>query len=139
MNSFVVIGRLTGDPETRYTKEDKPVTKFNLAINNTKEDVTFLPITTFGKIAEVIGKYSKKGDMLAVEGTIKNNDWTDKEGQKRHDYSFLGTNTTFLSTKKGQETTIQGNDKPKKDEKLPNEVFEQFGEIIETNDIPFEV
>ena len=97
-----------------------------------------MPITTFGKIAEVLGKYSKKGDMLAIEGTIKNNDWIDKEGQKRYDYSFLGTNITFLSTKKGQETTVQGINKPKKVEKLPNAVFEQFGDSIEfSEELPF--
>lgn len=138
MNSFTVIGRLTSDPETRYTKDNKPVATFNVAINNSKEDTTFLPITTFGKTAELIDKYTQKGDMLAISGMIKNNNWEDKEGQKRRDYSFLGNNITFLSTKKGQETTVQGNDKPKKDEKLPNEVFEQFGESIEfSEDLPF--
>jgi single-strand DNA-binding protein len=139
MNYYVITGRLIKDPETRYTKDNKAVTTVNVAINNSKDDTTFLPITFFGKTAETVGKYTKKGNMIAVSGTIKNNNWEDKDGNKHYDYQFIGNNITFLSTKKGQETTIQGNEKQKKDEKLPNEVFQEFSEIIEETDIPFEV
>lgn len=129
MNNFVVIGRLTGDPETRYTKDNKAVTTINVAVNNSKDDTTFLPITLFGKTAETVGKYCKKGDLIAVTGMIRNNNWEDKDGNKHYDYQFIGSRIQFLTTNK---------EAIKKEEKLPDEVFEQFGETIEFNDLPFE-
>ena len=137
MNNFIITGRLTKEPDVRYTKENKAVTTINVAVNNNKDDTTFLPITLFGKTAETVGKYCKKGDLIAVSGMIRNNNWEDKDGNKHYDYQFIGNNITFLSTKKGQETTIHGNEESKNDEKLPDKVFEQFADIIET-DLPFE-
>lgn len=131
MNNFIITGRLTRDPETRYTKDNKAVTTINVAINNSKDDTTFLPITLFGKTAETVGKYCKKGDLIAVSGMIRNNNWEDKDGNKHYDYQFIGSRIQFLTTNK---EAI----KKTKEEKLPDEVFEQFGETIEFNDLPFE-
>ena len=129
INNFTIIGRLTRDPETRYTKENKPVTLITIAINNSKDDTTFLTITLFGKTAETVGNYTKKGDAIAVTGMIRNNNWEDKDGNKHYDYQFIGNRVQFLTTNK---------EALKKEEKLPDEMFEQFSEKIEFNDLPFE-
>ena len=132
MNNFIITGRLTRDPETRYTKDNKAVTIINVAVNNSKDDTTFLPITLFGKTAETVGKYCKKGDLIAVTGMIRNNNWEDKDGNKHYDYQFIGNRIQFLTTNK---EAI----KETKEEKLHDEVFEQFGETIEySEDLPFE-
>lgn len=128
MNNFIITARLTRDPETRYTKDNKAVTTINVAINNSKDDTTFLPITLFGKTAETVGKYCKKGDLIATSGMIRNNNWEDKDGNKHYDYQFIGNRVQFLTTNK---------EALKKEEKLPDKEFEQFAEIIET-DLPFE-
>ena len=131
MNNFIITGRLTRDPETRYTKENKAVTTINVAVNNSKDDTTFLPITLFGKTAETVGKYCKKGDLIAVTGMIRNNNWEDKDGNKHYDYQFIGNRIQFLTTNK---------EAIKKEEKLPDEIFEQFSEKIEYSEdnLPFD-
>lgn len=120
MNRFVVIGRLIKDAETRYTKEGKSVSTFTLAINNTKEDVTFLKITTFNGTSELIKKYTKKGDLISVEGMIKNNNYEDKDGNKHYDYIFIGNNVEFLSKSK-----IENKEENK--ETNSNKIYEEFG------------
>ena len=75
MNKFEVIGRIIKDPETRYTKEGKGVSTFTIAVNNSKEDVTFLKITTFSGTSDLIEKYAKKGTLIYVDGIIKNNNY----------------------------------------------------------------
>lgn len=128
MNNFIITGRLTKETDVRYTKENKAVTTINVAVNNSKDDTTFLPITLFGKTAETVGKYCKKGDLIAISGMIRNNNWEDKDGNKHYDYQFIGNRIQFLTTNK---------EAIKKEEKLPDKVFEQFSDIIET-DLPFE-
>lgn len=107
MNNFVCAGRLTKDPELRYTKDNKAVCNINIAIND-GDNTTFLPITIFGKPAEATNRYCKKGSQIAVSGTIKNNNWKDKEDKTHFDYVFMANKTTFLSSK-GNSTPEQEN------------------------------
>lgn len=131
MIKFEAIGRLTNDPETRYTEKGASSTTFTIAVNNSKtEDATFLKITTFGSTGELIQKYVNKGSMIYVEGSIKNNNFTDKEGKKHFEYSFIGHRVEFLSSK-GNSTSKE--EKPKKEDKngLSDEVFANFGNGID--------
>lgn len=107
MNNFVCAGRLTKDPEIRYTKDNKAVCNINIAIND-GDNTTFLPITIFGKPAEATNRYCKKGDMIGISEIIKNNNWKDKEDKTHFDYVFVANNTTFLSSK-GNSTSEQEN------------------------------
>lgn len=124
-NLFMVIGRLTKDTELRYTKENKPVCELNIAVNNDKDDTTFLPITIFGPMGETTNKYCHKGDLISVTGLIKNNNYEDKEGNKRYGYSFIASRVSFLSTKK----------EDKEEEIL--EDFKMEDIVIEDEDLPF--
>ena len=81
MNKFEVIGRLINEQETRYTTDGKGITTFTLAVNNTKTDTTFIKITTFSNVAEIIQKYCHKGGLILIDGSIKNNNYTDKNGR----------------------------------------------------------
>jgi single-strand DNA-binding protein len=91
-NKVYLMGNLTRDPEVRHTTKGTCVTKIAMAVNRkfkteageAREEVTFIDIEAFGKLAEVIGQHCKKGRPLFVEGRLKLDQWDDKTtGQKR--------------------------------------------------------
>lgn len=84
-NLFIFIGRITKDLELRYTKENKAVLDFVIAINNGKDDTSYVKLTSFGSVAELMAKYCKKGDLVGVQGLIKNHNWEDKNGNKHYE------------------------------------------------------
>lgn len=91
INNLTYLGRCGADPEIRYAPNGNQITTVRLAnsrvyYNSNKdkvEDTTWLKCTAFGKNAETLGKYVKKGDLLGICGYLKQNEWTDKEGNKR--------------------------------------------------------
>lgn len=133
MNRIELIGRLTKDPETRYTEEGKGVTTFTLAVNNSKDDTTFIKITTFAGTGELVQKYCKKGNLILVDGMIKNNNYTDKDGNKHFDYVFIGHKLEFLS-KSDNNTKEQENAKKGAQNELNDDAFREFGNKIEIED-----
>lgn len=130
MNKLEVIGRLVKDSETRFTKEGKSITTFTLAVNNTKDDTTFIKITTFGGTAELIQKYCSKGDLILVDGMVKNNNYEDKDGNKHYDYIFIGNRVEFLSRASDYIKKQENAEKPVKNS-LDDEVFREFGNKID--------
>ena len=139
MNNFNVVGRLTKKPELTYTKENKAITKINLAIRNGKDDTTFLTIKVFGVQAENVSKYCTKGSQLAITGTIRNNNYEDDKRNKHYEYSFIGQNIEFLS-KSTNSTTEDKNvlNEPKKESKDNTQVYADFGSLLDDDeDMPF--
>jgi len=108
-NKVILAGNLTRDPELRYTPKGMAIAKFGLAINRnwktesgeTKEEVTFVDVDAFGRQAETIAQYMKKGSPFLMEGRLRLDQWDDKQtGQKRsrlgvvlEGFQFLGTGT----------------------------------------------
>lgn len=129
MNNTILVGRITKNLELRYTPSNKAVVEVPLAINNSKDDTTFIKVTVFGNIAETVNKYCKNGDMIGVQAMVKNHNWTDKNGNNHYDYSFIANKITFLQTKTKNEVEKQEEKKDKY-----NNAFEEFGEQIEIND-----
>lgn len=125
-NTLICVGRITKDLELRYTTNNKAVVNIPLAINNGKDDTTFIDVVIYGNIAETTSKYCKKGDLIGVQAKVVNNKWTDKDGKNHYDYNFIASKVTFLSTKK------ENVEEAKKEENT--NVFETFGEEIEIND-----
>src|SRR6266571_25734 len=91
-NKVILAGNLTRDPELRYTPTGTAIATFGLAMNRTwktesgetKEEVTFVDVDAFGRQAEVIGQYMRKGRPFLVEGRLKLHQWDDKQtNQKR--------------------------------------------------------
>ncbi len=90
-NKVILIGNLTRDPELRYTPKGTAVARIGLAVNRTwrsetgeqKEEVTFIDVDAFGKQAETIAQYVKKGRPLMVEGRLKLDQWEDKQTQQK--------------------------------------------------------
>jgi single-strand DNA-binding protein len=106
-NRVILAGNLTRDPELRYTPKGTAVTKLGLAINrvyNTdagekKEEVTFVDVDAFGRQAEVISQYLKKGRPVLIEGRLRQETWDDKQtGQKRSKLGVVLESFQFLDS-----------------------------------------
>ena len=131
-NNFFFIGRLTRNPELRYTSSNKAVVQVDLAIANTKDDTTFVQITLFEKMAENVHKYCEKGDLIGFQGCVKNHNWEDSKGVKHYDYTFMANRMSFLQTKTNnqQEPKQAENVKKSTDE----QIYADFGDSIEISD-----
>ena len=99
MNSVILTGRLTRDPETKYTASGKSCCNFTLAVRRSKEETDFINCVAFGKTGENIAKYMSKGKMLGIQGSIHNNSYTDDEGHKRNFTSVIANTCEFLESK----------------------------------------
>ncbi|HEX3797476.1 MAG TPA: single-stranded DNA-binding protein [Verrucomicrobiae bacterium] len=104
-NKVILIGNLTRDPELRYTPKGIAIAKIGLAVNRTwrsesgesKEEVTFIDVDAFGRQAETIAQYMKKGRPLMIEGRLKLDQWDDKQtGQKRQRMGVVLEGFQFL-------------------------------------------
>lgn len=126
-NNFIIIGRIVKDLDLRATSNGKSVLKVNIAVQNGKDDTTFIETTLFGKVAETTAQYCKKGDLIGVNGIIKNHNWEDKNGNKHYDYTFLANKVTFLQTKKESNQETNSNDN----------VYLDFGDVLDDEEIAF--
>jgi single-strand DNA-binding protein len=109
-NKVILAGNLTRDPELRYTPKGTAIARLGLAINRswrtetgeTREETTFVDIDAFGKQAEVIGQYFKKGRPILIEGRLKYDTWEDKQsGQKRSKLSVVLEGFQFMDSQRG--------------------------------------
>ena len=124
MNNYMCVGRITKDLELKYTPSNKAVAQLSLAVHNGKDDTSFVTLTAFDKMAELLSKYSKKGDLIGTQSIIKNHNWEDKNGNKHYDYSFIINKISFLAKGNKQEET----------KKESHDIFQEFGDMIEVND-----
>jgi single-strand DNA-binding protein len=105
MNIGIIMGRLTKDPEIKTGKKqdgtETKVARFTVAVDGTKKDDTdFIPVVAFGKKAEVIEKFFKKGNKILLKGRIKTGSYTNKEGQKVYTTDIWLEELDFCESKK---------------------------------------
>jgi single-strand DNA-binding protein len=101
LNKFICIGRWSKDIELKYTPAGKAVANSTIAINDSygdKENTTFLPVVMWGKTAENVAQYSKKGNLVAIEGRIQVRSW-DGDNGKRYATEVVAENVRFLGSK----------------------------------------
>lgn len=114
INKTMIAGRLTRDPEVRYTPKGTAVADIGLAVNERvkegeewKDKPTFIDVTLWGQNAENVGKYLSQGSLLFVEGRLQQETWEDKEtGQKRSKMKVVGQFVQFGPKSEG---SSQGN------------------------------
>lgn len=129
MNKSILMGRLTRDPETRYTQTtNTQVTSFTLAVNRrfTKEgqpSADFINIVAWGKTAEFVSKYFKKGQQVGVIGRIQTRNYEDDQGKKHYITEVVAEEVYFADTKKEEGTAAP--------------VEENQYEITSDDDLPF--
>lgn len=111
-NKVILVGNLTRDPELRYTPKGTAVAKIGLAVNRVwttetgekKEEVTFVDVDMFGRTAENVAQYMRKGSSLLVEGRLRLDQWDDKQtGQKRSKLGVVAEIAQFLGSPRGAE------------------------------------
>jgi single-strand DNA-binding protein len=104
-NKVILAGNLTRDPELRYTPKGMAIAKFGIAINRnwktetgeSREEVTFVDIDAFGRQAETIAQYLKKGGGIIIEGRLRLDQWDDKQtGQKRSKLGVVVESFQFI-------------------------------------------
>ena len=109
-NKVILVGNLTRDPELRYTPKGTAIAKIGLAVNRVwtndagekKEDVTFVDVDVFGRTAENVGQYMRKGRPILIEGRLKLDQWDDKQtGQKKSKLGVVAEIVQFLGSPSG--------------------------------------
>lgn len=150
------MGNITRDPEVRYTPKGTAVTDIGLAINRNystddgdrREETTFVDITFWGRQAEVIGEYMKKGRPLYVEGRLQLDQWEDKNtGQQRSRLKVIGDNFQFLGGRdeggqrgggQGQQISQQVAPQQQSQQQAPNQQnYDPIPPSDDDDDIPF--
>ncbi|MGN0993436.1 MAG: single-stranded DNA-binding protein [Bacilli bacterium] len=154
MNKVFLIGRLTADPELRYTSSNLPVASFSLAVNRNftsqsgEREADFINIVVWNKQAENCKNYLNKGSQVAIDGRIQVSKYQDQNGQNRYRTEVVANNVQFLDTKASREQRVENNSvnpynlgeqKEVNLNDIPDDPFKDFGaEIkIEENDLPF--
>ncbi|MGP8200509.1 MAG: single-stranded DNA-binding protein [Limisphaerales bacterium] len=150
-NKVILAGNLTRDPELRYTPKGSAVVKFTLAINRTwkneagenKEEVSFVDVDAWGRQAEVIAQYMRKGRPFLVEGRLKQDTWEDKNThQKQSKLKVVLEGFSFIDAK-GPEGVPSGPEAPRRPAAAPSagakppEGAEGEAPPVEEDDVPF--
>lgn len=136
MNKVVIIGRNTRDVELKQTSSGTAVAEFSIAVKrsfktNGQYESDFFDCVAYGKTAELISQYVKKGDMVGIDGRLQTRNYTNKEGRKVYVTEIIVENVEFLSTKK-QETV----EAPKFEETDPF-ANARWEEVKTDDDLPF--
>lgn len=152
MNKVVLIGRLSRDPELRYTSNNTPVCQINVAVSRPvaqgKEPETdFINVTIWNKQAENLVKYVKKGNQIAIEGKIQTRSYDNEEGKKVYVTEVLANHVEFIGNNSNKtndnQTQVQDNKTSYTVEEIDNmlsdDPFSKFGQKLEISDsdLPF--
>lgn len=150
-NKVILMGNLTRDPELRVTANGNSICKLGLATSRVystkdgerREETTFVDIDAFGKQAEVISKYMRKGRPIMVEGRLKLDQWESNDGQKRSKLSVVLENFQFLGGRDDNEGGNSGggyekSSPPVRESKAPTEEtnFSNDNDTLD-EDVPF--
>lgn len=118
MNKIILIGRLTAEPELRYSQNGTAVASFTLAVNRKfkKDEADFIPIVVWNKPAESCANYLKKGSQVAIEGRIQTRSYETQDGQKRKITEVIADSVEFLSKASGNQVQNSTQKQTKKDD-----------------------
>ncbi len=113
MNKVIMMGRLTRDPEVSSSTNGTTFARYSIAVDRKfkKEgdpDADFFNCTSFGKQAEFVERYLKKGTKVVVTGRLQNNNYTNKDGQKVYDVRIMCEEVEFAESKNSSESSNSG-------------------------------
>ena len=113
LNTSILMGRLTADPELRHTPNNIPVTSFTLAVDRSyvkagaDRQADFIDIVAWRNTAEFVCRYFHKGQLVAVQGSIQTRSYQDKEGNKRKAFEIVADNVHFAEPKRDSSSPYQ--------------------------------
>lgn len=152
LNRVILIGRLTRDPELRYTPSGVAVTTFTLAVERPfknqqgERDADFIRIVTWRTLAETCANYLKKGRLTAAEGRLQIRNFENNEGKKVYMTEVVAENVRFLESAKNANANNEGNvqsnysgQSGQKDQSFNDDPFSNDGKPIDISDddLPF--
>ncbi|HXL81411.1 MAG TPA: single-stranded DNA-binding protein [Pyrinomonadaceae bacterium] len=114
-NKVILVGNLGRDPELRYTPQGTPVCSFSMATNERRKDksgelqdqTTWFRVTLWGRQAETASQYLTKGRPVYIEGRLRVEEWTDRDGKARHTLEVHGTDMQFIGGGRGEEPPME--------------------------------
>ena len=159
LNMVVLMGRLVADPELRYTPSNVAVTRFRIAVERSfaqggERKADFIDIQAWRQTAEFVCKYFRKGSLIAVDGEIRTDTYTDKDGNKRNVFEVQANHVHFTGEKSGSGTMQGAYAQPQRSEyappapqplppvQQPAPMFavgtaDEFQEVADSDDLPF--
>ena len=139
-NKIILQGNLVREIEIKYTDGGLAIGKTSIAVNQKfktktgeqKEDVLFVDLNFFGRTAEILNQYCKKGSKVLIDGTLKLDSWTAKDGSKRSKHSVMVTTLQMLDSKSDSVN-------PQTDTSKYQEQPKPVGQVVPKTDIPLEI
>jgi len=149
LNKVIIVGRITADPELRTTPSGAHVTSFSIATNrnwtdkdgNRKEETEFHNVVAWGRQADVVSQFSKKGNIIMIEGRLQTRSWEDKSGQTRKTTEIVAERIQLGPRRTGSETAGSANSADKGESEsnkggdMP--VIDLDTDDIKAEDLPF--
>lgn len=143
LNKAMVIGNLTRDPELKALPSGVKVASFSVATNRVwkdkngakQENVDYHNVVVFGRQADIVGQYMKKGSSILVEGRMQTRSWEDGSGQKKYRTEIIAERIQFGPRREGG--SAPSYDAPQEDDKKAMDTIEYPEEEINPEDIPF--
>ena len=139
MNRVIMMGRLTRDPEIRYGgANNTAIARYSLAVDRKikregQPTADFFNLTTFGKQAEFVEKYLRKGTKILIEGELQNDNHTDREGKMVYGMRIITSSVEFAESKFNSNN--DGGDAPS--ESAPNDGFMNIPDGLDDGELPF--
>ena len=135
INKVILIGNLGKDPEVRMTPNGQKVASFSIATSerftdqqgNKKDKTEWHNVVTWGRLAEIIEKYVRKGSSLYIEGKLTTRSWDDQQGQKKYRTEIVASTIQMIGGKSKRDEYNQTPDKSEED----------FGQLPSDEDLPF--
>lgn len=128
MNSINILGRLTKQPELKTSQSGKYYSNFSIAVNTgwgDNKETSFFNCMSFGKTAETVVQYFSKGHRILIDGSLKQDSWSDKDGNKRTSVSIIVNRVDFIEQKDKVEKVkeeFQGEELPLKDNPFSDDI-----------------
>ena len=144
LNHIIIMGRMTRDPEIKYTQSNTPVASFSLAVERDfggrdggAKQTDFIDCTAWRQTAEFVSKYFVKGSMAVVSGRLQIREWNDREGNKRRSAEVVADNIYFGEPKRrdGGDNRGASNSAPKYEP--PSTSGPAFTELADESELPF--
>ena len=148
INNVTLTGRLTKDPEIRYTTDGKAIARFTLAVDRRfvkqgeQRQADFINIVAFRQTAEFVGKYFIKGQLAAVVGSIQTRSWDGEDGQKRYATEVIAEEAHFAESKRDRGDNSYNNDynqnfAPADNQQPANNNNDDFIPVDDDDGLPF--
>ena len=140
LNSIIIMGRLTADPELRSTSSGLSVSSFTVAVDRNyvrsgeEKKTDFINVVAWRQQADFVSKYLRKGSMIAVQGSLQTRNYEDKNGNKRVAYEIVADQISFCGSKSESGTY---NNEATNASSYNNSSADDFSSVVDDDDLPF--